>query len=324
MANFKVIKMVHMSPLHIGTGKENYDFSASSLQSDTLSAALASLRCVNGKASGIEHFLSSFTISSAFPFKAGRFYLPRPQGRLTRMQVKGVQENEYRKQLKKIKFIDYELWKDLAEGKTVEVSPCQLQGNVVTNSDEPIKISCSQVIQRVQISHDSDDAEPFFFEWRFFQQDAGLFCLVDADEEVFKEICELFIQLGDTGLGTDKSIGGGKFGVEVDTLELPSVPDSNATMLLSLYVPTEDELPKLHLSESRYTILSRSGFMAGSIEPTFCHLRKRSIYMFDYGSVFPTTADLKGKIVDLRPRWNDSRMHPVFRSGKPFVAKIKL
>ena len=33
---------------------------------------------------------------------------------------------------------------------------------------------------------------------------------------------------------------------------------------------------------------------------------------------------LKGKIVDLRPRWNDSRMHPVFRSGKPFVAKIKL
>ena len=44
MATFTVIRMTHFSPLHIGTGKENYDFSASDLHSDTLLSALAAMR----------------------------------------------------------------------------------------------------------------------------------------------------------------------------------------------------------------------------------------------------------------------------------------
>ena len=40
--------------------------------------------------------------------------------------------------------------------------------------------------------------------------------------------------------------------------------------------------------------------------------------MFNVGSVFYTTGSLKGKVVDLKPYWNDARLHPVFRSGKLF------
>lgn len=50
---------------------------------------------------------------------------------------------------------------------------------------------------------------------------------------------------------------------------------------------------------------------------------EKSVYMFNVGSTFCTTNPLEGKVVDLRPKWNDNRMHPVFRSGKPFVVPIK-
>ena len=69
-----IIKFKNLTPLHIGTGKENYDFSSSVLHSDTLSSALASLRAQKGKTSDIESFLMSFTVSSAFPY-FGEFYL---------------------------------------------------------------------------------------------------------------------------------------------------------------------------------------------------------------------------------------------------------
>ena len=35
------------------------------------------------------------------------------------------------------------------------------------------------------------------------------------------------------------------------------------------------------------------------------------------------SAEVKGKVVDLRPDWNDERLHPVFRSGRPFTILIK-
>ena len=64
--------------------------------------------------------------------------------------------------------------------------------------------------------------------------------------------------------------------------------------------------------------------MAGSAEEALGHLRKKSIYMFNAGSVFNTTNQLMGKVVDLHPKWNDERMHPVFRSGKPFYLPVKI
>ena len=94
-------------------------------------------------------------------------------------------------------------------------------------------------------------------------------------------------------------------------------------MLLSLYIPTEGELGLLNLPESKYELVLRGGYMAGSNEEDFKHLRKKSVYALSVGSIFPTMAKLSGKIVDLKPAWNDERMHPVYRSGKPFLVPIK-
>ena len=148
--------------------------------------------------------------------------------------------------------------------------------------------------------------------------------MLDVADKEKEDILDLFKQLGEVGLGTDKNIGGGKFEIEVAQLSISEVNTANAIMLLSLFIPTEKELPRLNLPNSRYELLQRGGYIAGSQDVMFRHLRKKSVYMFNIGSVFSTTIPIRGRVIDLRPDWQDKQLHPVFRSGKPFVVPIKM
>lgn len=323
-----LIKLKHLSPLHIGTGKENYDFSSTVLHSDTLSAALAAMRAQKGKCDDLKDFMESFTISSAFPYLGQDLYFPKPQGKIG-ISVKGMDNYSSRKRMKSIRFVEFEIWKALACGGTLEIEPDQLQDDFLLSENSSTSLSLpykSQVNQRVAVPRNEGcEAEPFFFEWTFFHQDAGLFCLLEAPDTMKGELLELFEMLGENGLGTDKNIGGGKFEVEnAGAFDLGCVESPNASMLLSLYIPSKDELEKLNLENSKYELIQRGGYMAGSIEDDFRHLWKKSVYAFSEGSIFPTTEKLRGEILNLQPTWNDERMHPAYRSGKPFVVPVKM
>ena len=327
MATYTLIKLKNMTPLHIGTGKENYDFSSSDLHSDTLSAALAAMKMQKQSNADTKAFMESFIISSAYPFIGNHYFLPKPQGKVN-IQVTDAEEYVSRKKLKRIKYIEINLWNDLIAGKELHVQTAQIKGTFLLENlsekdfDMPYK---SQVNQRVTVPRDLDkDAEPFFFEWTYFQENAGLFCLLDVADKEKEDILALFKQLGEVGLGTDKNIGGGKFEIEVAQLSISEVNTANAIMLLSLFIPTEEELPRLNLPNSRYELLQRGGYIAGSQDVMFRHLRKKSVYMFNVGSVFSTTIPISGRVIDLRPDWQDKQLHPVFRSGKPFVVPIKM
>lgn len=325
MAEYHIIKLTSLSPLHLGTGKENYDFSASQLQSDTISAAIAAIRCQQGKADDIKNFIESFTVSSAFPFYKDKLYMPKPQGRIEQISVLGKEEHEYRKKLKKVKYIDICLWNKLINGERICIEDYQIQnGFIVTGHEKPVTYK-SQVMQRVTVPRkDGEDAQPFFFNWQYFHPESGLFCILDCDSSILGEIIELFTLLGENGLGTDKNIGGGKFTVETSKIYIKEVQEPKSILLLSTYLPTEQELSSINLHSSKYRIITRGGYMAGSNQVTFRHLRKRSVYMFDYGSLLCTTNTLKGKTVDLAPSWNDEKMHPVYRSGHPLCIPVKL
>lgn len=328
MATYTIIKLKDMSPLHMGTGKENYDFSASVLHSDTLSAALAAMRVRLGKNVDVADFMDSFVLSSAFPYMGNHYFLPRPCGKID-VVVSDCDEYISRKKLKAVRYIDTKIWSRIAEGKQVCVSNHSvLNGFLLDNEgnqnfEQPYK---SNVNQRVSVPRgDGQDAEPFFFDWTYFHKDAGLYCLTDAQGEKLDELVELFAMLGEQGLGTDKNIGGGKFSVETDTMECPDLPQSNAVVTLSLYIPHENDMPLMDLPNSHFELVLRGGYMAGSEENDFWHLRKKSIYAFGVGSLLRTSGKLKGKIVDLCPTdYHDERMHPVYRSGKPFVLPINI
>ena len=326
MADCILIKLKNMTPLPMGTGKENYDFAATTLQSDTLSAALASMKALRGECDNLDSFLGSFVISSAFPYIDNRYFLPKPIGRIN-LEISDGDAYVAKKKIKKLKFIEWDLWAKLMKGQKLLVKERQLQGHfLITDADasEAVSPYRAQVNQRATVPLDQDkETEPFFFEWTYFHPSAGLYCLVKAPETMQADLISLFKQLGEVGVGTDKNIGGGKFDVEVTSISLPEIKDADSSLLLSLYIPTEDEISDLKLKDSSYDLFLRGGYMAGSSDTDFMHLRKKSVYMFNVGSVFKTTEPLKGKVVDLRPDWNDERLHPVFRSGRPFTILIK-
>lgn len=325
MPDFRIIKMCHLSPLHIGTGRESYDVAASELHSDTLSAALASMAVTCGLTDDTASFLSSFRLSSAFPFWKDHYFLPRPAGLLD-VVVDGVEEHDYRKRLKKIRYIEIPLWEQIASGRTLHVKMSQLRGAflVTEGVDDMAAICKSQVSQRVSVPRDGvDDASPFFFDWHFYDESAGLYCLTDAAGPLADTLTTLFGSLGDAGIGTDKSVGGGHFDVETASISIPEPAGANASVTLSLFLPSEEEFSGLFAASPRYSLLLRGGYMAGSSVERFRHLRKRSVYMFGEGSVFFTAGALQGTVVDLRPEWNDAAMHPVMRSGRTLSLKIK-
>lgn len=326
MAVYTIIKLKGLSPLHMGTGKENYDFSASCLHSDTISSALTSMKARYEDSSKLEDFIDSFTVSSAFPYVGDLFFLPRPLGNIN-VTVSDCDEYVSRKKLKAVRYIEQGLWNDLIVGKHLSITSEQLKGGFLLPKTNSFKLPCKSVVsQRVTVPReDGEDAEPFFFDWTFFEKDAGLFCMTDAKDNKLEELLRLFEILGETGIGTDKNVGGGKFNVEASQVSIPDVSDSEKGMLLSLYIPTEEEISSLiDLDNSRFELSVRGGYMAGSNEYELWHLRKKSVYMLNVGSVLKYRDKLFGKVVDLCPTdYNDSRLHPVYRSGKPFIVPIK-
>ena len=325
---YTIIKLKNLSPLHLGTGKDNYDFSSSMLQSDTISSALASMRAWTGKCNDVKEFLESFTVSSAFPYYKDIFFLPAPSFHLN-VNVHSDNDNYvYQKKLKKIQFIDAQIWPSVINRMPLEIDFDQIHGeflldkenrNNFTSND---KIKTTQLIERVSIPNQGLEAIPFYFSWDFFQSNSGLYCLLQASEETKDEIISLFRLLGKNGIGTDKSVGGGLFDIETGELDIPNTSDGNQQILLSTYLPSQNELMSINLKESYYDLLLRGGFMNGSEREELRHLRKKSVYMFAPGSILNTTQLLSGQVIDLKPNWN-KEIHPVFRSGKPFYITIK-
>ena len=115
------------------------------------------------------------------------------------------------KKIKKISFVERKLWEELITGKKLRVKESQLQECFLLADggdeyqDTPYR---TQVNQRVKVPLDGRaDAEPFFFEWTFFHEDAGLYCLLQAPVNIQDELVTLFRLLGECGIGTDKKRG---------------------------------------------------------------------------------------------------------------------
>lgn len=327
MAHFSIIKLSHLTPLHIGTGRESYDFSSGSLHSDTLLSALAAMMALRGEASGIESFLKSTRLSSAFPFYGDHLFMPVPKGRLN-VEIAGEDESLYRKDLKKVHYMEMPLWQHLVGGGRVSIERRQLQGEYILGEATvmPSRIYKNAVNERVSVPRsDAKDSEPFFFEWKYFDNDAGLFVLTDAEGSALENLFTLFEALGQQGVGTDKSVGGGKFEVHLGgALEIKAAENTSNVLVLSLYLPTSDELKAIDHENSRYSLLLRGGYMAGSQEETLRHLRKKSVYMMETGSVLHTSQPLEGMVTDLRPEWSSPYMHPAYRSGRVLSLPINI
>jgi CRISPR type III-A-associated RAMP protein Csm4 len=321
MANYQCVKLRFAAPLHLGRGvSETYDTGSRLLHSDTISSAIASARVQLFGDKNLKQFLESFSVSSAFPFYKGSLFFPKPMVKLN-FSIENEDETRLGKQLKKLEYIEKTLFEKLLSGNKVQVKNEQFSPSgkyVWANKASNTEFITAEVQQRVTVPRDGQgESKPYYVERLFFDTNAGLFFLLDCtDNQTFREFELVLKYLEDSGIGTDRSVGNGFFKAEIGTLEFALPGKAEYRMNLSLFCPTKEELPGLMDGEPAYLLEKRGGFIAGAANEQFRHLRKKSVYMFTEGSVFKAS-EFQGKVLDIRPQWDDEKLHPVYRSGKP-------
>jgi CRISPR-associated protein Csm4 len=147
--------------------------------------------------------------------------------------------------------------------------------------------------------------------------------LTTATGTVLEQLKACMRLLADNGIGTDRTTGHGQFEFDEQTDVKISfnLPD-NAThqMSLSLYCPQKTEIEEL--DNSYYDLIKRGGYIASPQNDNHLSIRKKSVYMFVEGSLFPNSGSRKGKIVDLMPNnvalqesGQSEIGHPIWRDG---------
>jgi CRISPR-associated protein Csm4 len=326
MKTFHCVKLNFTSPLHLGRGiGETYDTGSKLLHSDTLSAALASARVQLFGDKNLKSYLESLRVSSAFPFYENHFFFPKPMLKLN-LEIEGQDEHLQNKSLKKLEYLEQPLFEQVISGKLVEVPENRFSENKkYLWVDKPVvkNILKTDVQQRVTVPRDGQgDSVPYYVERLFFSEGAGLYFLMETEnEQILRETEVALKYLEDTGLGTDRTVGNGFFNAEITNLQLAVPATSNHSMTLSLFCPAKEELAEVLNGDAAYLMEKRGGFIAGASAEQFRHLRKKSVFMFSEGAVFKGNT-LTGKVLDLRPQWDDEKLHPVYRSGKPVFIPV--
>jgi len=326
MKKFKCIKLNFISPLHLGRGVgEAYDTGSRMLHSDTISAALASARVQFFGDKNLNIFMESLKVSSAFPFFQDSFFFPKPMMKLN-LDIQGKDEYQLAKNLKELEYIEQPVFEQLIAGKKIMINENQFSKNkkYLWNKNVPDQhIIKTDVHQRVTIPPEGQgETKPYYVERLFFKKNAGLFFLLECDNtQTMREMEVALKYLEDTGIGTDRSVGNGFFKSEIIELQLDLPEDNNWSMTLSLFCPDKEEIFSLLDGNPAYLLEKRGGFIAGAFNEKFRHLRKKSVFMFSEGSVFKASR-LRGKVLDLRPNWDDKQLHQVFRSGIPFSIPV--
>lgn len=323
---FKIVRLEFISPLHIGLGaNDQYDSMDNMLHSDTISGALTSAYVSLYGDENVPEFIKSFRVSSAFPFCNNHYFMPKPMVQI-KLDWGNDEKNCETKTLKKLEYIELPVYEQLIAGETVKVKDEMLPGNkkFLWSGDgrKDAQFMTSTIQQRVMVPRSGqEDARPYYIERLFFRRGSGLFFFVEVNDEALEKVAACIRFLETTGLGTDKSAGNGQFESSFENLSIALPGNSNMHLLLSLYCPIMDEITEDSLRKSSYLLTKRGGFIAGTSVDKFRHLRKRSIYMMREGSVLYGNKP-EGKVIDLRPSWNDPALHPVWRDGRAFSLPV--
>ncbi|HNI43906.1 MAG TPA: type III-A CRISPR-associated RAMP protein Csm4 [Chitinophagales bacterium] len=331
-------------PLHLSLGKEDsYDRTQTLLHSDTLKSAIAVCALQLGLTNGgdeLRQFMESFLISSAYPVANTNkpepiYFFPKPNiaDRLT-------VANDAKK-AKKVEYVSKDLFEALlSSSQTLSDTSGKFAFLPSAEMPNELKVFSTEPNQHVMIPRDgSGDSNPYFVDKLYFNDHCGLFFLTNATGETLKKVKACMRLLGDNGIGTDRTTGHGQFEFDPATdartidLLLPDAPNDEGMVLyqmaLSLYCPETNEIPKQVLEKSYYDLIKRGGYIAAPENDNHLTIRKKTVYMFTEGSVFPHASDRKGKIVDLKPKDGDLQdkrqpivEHPIWRDGLALFVPI--
>ncbi len=350
-----IVKLYFTEPLALmSEKKDEFQKEVVSYPSDTLKGALVSglawglrdkdMASLNRKT---EKFNENLRVSAAYLFYEDRkqnksyYFFPKP---MTRLPVKPTGKPGESKRIKKIQFIEKSLFEKILKAETFPLDDSQTlhNGKIIVSDKsvfrEKVKLYASETYGRVKIGNvnvlgDGEKGSPFYVSRTFFYHKkdketdgvAGLYFIFEAADEETMTMLDIALKvLEDEGLGADRRLGNGRFSYRMSTMEL-NIPDqADRQMILSKYIPTQEEIKGKVLENASYNLTKRGGYVSGTLQENFAHYSKRNIYTIDEASVFDIEHTLAGKYVDLLDEKNRKEIgHPVWREGRPLSIALK-
>ncbi len=308
-------KLKFLTPIHLSSDPLSLGKAEVILHSDTLFSAIANSFAMLFSVD--DEFFSSppFTISSAFPYYKETLFLPKP---IVKFNIPPSQFEEFRKKIKKAKFISVDIFNKFVNGAEINLSEENFSETDFI-SEEPIKEKIYSYSERPRalVPRAGGDTAIFYSNAIKFGNHAGLYFFASfQDNDAKKQFDSALYLLGDNGIGGERSAGYGLFKFESQKSGKIGVENGEYFMALSLYCPTEEEIKSGVLKNARYAILTRQNWIfSGSARP----MRSKSIGMFTEGSVFLNTTNATGKMTDITPEIAENRLkHRIIRYGKVF------
>jgi CRISPR-associated protein Csm4 len=330
---------------HFGRHGMGQEESAETLTSDSLFAALvARLAALRGGAvvdAWTRPFLADqppFALSSAFPRAGGVRFYPAPLSlKNSAANLDGVDM----KSIKKVRFLSEALFRRVINGEALDtplykVSIKLNEGRLLCAvEDAPhlptvlrkdgAQMWTVEQRPRVTIQRDTNQSNLYFTGQTLFAKDCGLWFGVrwlSEDPALRADLAGLLEDLGDAGLGGERSCGFGAASIQpAGKVELPNTP-RQPWVTLSRYLPRPDEISALQSEQAAYT-LEKVGGWAQS--PGKKAERRRAVNMLSEGSVFGgLPRAVPGRVVDTQPDYNGSQPlgHPVWRSGLALAVSL--
>ncbi|WP_026487326.1 type III-A CRISPR-associated RAMP protein Csm4 [Caldanaerobius polysaccharolyticus] len=304
------VKLKFKGPVHFGYKEKMDNVTEYIVHSDTLFSGI--LNCYSllyGKKRTdeiVERVLCEdlpFKLSSAFLYIDEEYLIPKP----INLDLSAV-VGDFKK-AKKIRYVPLDYSYKQAKSEVYIKGPIM----ITKNYDRIFSIDERPRVTLDRIEHSS---EIYYLSSCTFGENVGLWFYLDVyDTGIEKEIQAAIRLLGDEGLGGERTYGFGLFCVdfceEKDNFDL----ESDQYLLLSLFLPSEDDDLKDGLIS--YELTERGGYV---YSPFSSNLKKKKVRMFLEGSVFKKKYN--GKIADVTP--DNFNTHKVLRYGIPYWKPILL
>jgi len=332
---YQIAKLYFNQPLALMSGKKDeFQNEVLSLPSDMLKAAILS-GLAKIDLDNVTELNEDLIVSSAYLFYNDRYFFPKP---MTGLPVKDNSEIGMAKKIKKIAYLDLSLFEKTINQTEFEISDTNLLHGgkflVADSSDYPDKLYAAQTEERVQIGNinlfaTEDKSAPFYVSRTYFyqsndnfRQHAGLYFIYRTQHEDLLRKALEFLQ--DEGLGADKNVGNGRFNLVFDSFKLNIPDDANKQIILSKYIPEQTKVQNGLLNNAHYLLDKRGGYIAGTINESYAHWQKRSVFMLREASVFDINFELTGKNVILSTTKAENILkHKVYRDGRPVSIPVK-
>jgi len=177
------------------------------------------------------------------------------------------------------------------------------------------QVFCTERVTRVSVDRQSQFSSVYLVARTSWSADCGLWLMVEAEAQRQAQVASLLAELGERGIGAERSSGYGGFTLKAlplsQWLSRPTQGKGHG-LLLSRYNPTTAELEAGVLKgNASYELVDVGGWFYAQGQRA---QRRQRLRLIEAGSVLNVSAAaLHGRLVDVRPV--PDFPHPVYRSG---------